>query len=91
MRMKSLNDNNQKNVPYHVFDYQGDSFVVHRGLGRPLKISHEAKSYLERRASGERALPDREGLRREISALESVGFFESCEQPIPTDAEFDRL
>lgn len=64
---------------------------MHRGLGRPLKISHEAKTYLERRTSGERALPDSEGLRREISALESVGFFELCEQMIPTDAEFDRL
>lgn len=29
-------------VPYHVFSYQGGSFVVHRGLRRPLKISQEA-------------------------------------------------
>ena len=40
-------------VPYHVFDYHGVSFAVHAGLGRPLKISHEARVYLERRASGE--------------------------------------
>lgn len=78
-------------VPYHVFSYQGDSFVAHRGLKRPLKISQEAKSHLERRAAGEQASPENEGLRREISALEESGFFEPCEQPIPTDAEFDRL
>ena len=51
-------------VPYHVFSYQGDSFVAHRGLKRPLKISQEAKSYLERRAAGEQASPENEGLSR---------------------------
>ena len=46
---------------------------------------------MERRAAGEQASPENEGLRREISALEESGFFEPCEQLIPTDAEFDRL
>lgn len=78
-------------VPYHVFDYHGVSFAVHAGLGRPLKISHEARVYLERRASGEDAPPACEGLRGEIAALEAAGFFAPCEPPIPTDAEFDRL
>ncbi len=78
-------------VPYHVFGYHGVSFAVHAGLGRPLKISHEARVYLARRASGEDAPPACEGLRGEIAALEAVGFFAPCEPPIPTDAEFDRL
>lgn len=93
-RAKSISvasNGHRVDMPYHVFNYQGDTFVAHVGLGHPLKISHEARAYLDLRASGECMQPVSEVLRDEIATLESVGFFVSCETPIPTDEEFDRL
>lgn len=42
-RAKSISvasNGHRVDMPYHVFNYQGDTFVAHVGLGHPLKISH---------------------------------------------------